>query len=205
LNKDINAKVSKLSELSEDFTLSHAVLATAKMIEDTVKKRRNSEKEDEKFLENYEKNNLKNEYISKRIEQNGTKDKIYISVEYLSDKSTTEGARTFCYNREVHPIEGEEISRSEHFEIVLPPKDRIPVLAYENKRLSKKCVRFLVGHELGHLWLHLDKIREIKDIRGTSLLPKELESEANAFSFELSDIRDKHILKRAEYISKNKK
>jgi hypothetical protein len=202
MDKNISDKVRKLNELAEDFTLSHAILATAKMIEDE-KNLFNSE--DENFLENFK--NLEEKDLKQRIEQKSemTLEKVYISVGNLSAESTALGARTYRYSREMlSKIDGAKPSLSEHFEIILPPKGSVPVLAYKNKKLSKECVRFLVGHELGHLWLHLDKIRDVKNFQGTISLPAELEQEANKFSFELSNLRDEHILKRAVYIIENR-
>jgi hypothetical protein len=208
-------KARKLNEIAEDFTLSHAVLATAKMIENRNRLSSSEESDDgdAKLLADYEncKGNLKklkNE-CERRVEQENeiALEKVYISVDTLSSESTTEGARTYLYKRKMLPeVEGGKLSNSEHFEIILPPKTNgVPVLDYKNGKLSKKSVRFLVGHELGHLWLHLDEIRRnINRTRGTNTLPSELEAEANSFSFELSDLRDNHIMERAKFISKNK-
>ncbi|MDR2732140.1 MAG: ImmA/IrrE family metallo-endopeptidase [Fibromonadaceae bacterium] len=209
-------KACELNNLSENFTLSHAVLATAKMIEDQKKSSGSKgykKNNDEKFLNDYKGNleNLKKEYIEQRIEQINemTLEKVYISVDNLSTKSTADGARTYYYKRKMLPeTETGVTSSSEHFEIVLPPN--IPVIDYKNGKISKKSIRFLVGHELGHLWLHLKEIREFlkqrdgANLQGTNLLPSNLELGANEFSFKLSELRDEHMIKTAEFINAKK-
>jgi hypothetical protein len=220
LNKNVSEKANELNELSKDFTLSHAVLATAKMIEDGKNlsiSKGYDENADKDLLINYRKqkgnlsqlNNQDKEYLKRRIERENEieLEKVYVSVGNLSADSVTEGARTYCYKRKMlSEFDDGKLSWSEHFEIILPSKtNNIPVLSYKNKKLSKESIRFLVGHELGHLWLHLDEVRKlINNFKGTNLLPQELETEANNFSFELSDLRDKHIVDRARFIARNK-
>lgn len=216
--KDIIDKAKKLHELSEDFSLSHAVFATAKMIEDKKNFPYNSS--DEEFLKNYKGNlkDLKQETIANERIKNSTQENVYISVSILSSESFAEGARTYLYERSALPFSYKNkefredelktlsLSESEHFEIILPPKTgNERSLKYEGEKPSKKCFRFLIGHELGHLWLHLNEVREtVNKVEGTKLLPPELEEEANRFSFELSEHRDTRLLGIAEYIRKNK-
>jgi len=180
---NILKKADELNELAEKFTLSHAVLATAKKIEDDKLSPKNGSK--------------------------GTLDKAYISVANLSCNinGSVNGARTFYYKREVNPeTQFGGPSYSEHFDIILPAKpSNADVLIFDNGKISKKSERFLVGHELGHLWLHLEDVRKtINKTDGTKSLPVELEPEANTFSFELSELRDKRLLDRIACIVKNK-
>ena len=212
--EDIVNKVKKLHELAKDFSLSHAVLATANMIE--CDKKSSSDNSDEEFLKKYEDNLQRSKQktiksmIDERIEQRRNEissGKVYISVGNLSSKSTAEGARTYTYiRRAFSEINSKDLSLSEHFEILLPPKmDNYPEYDEEGRPL-KGSRRFLVGHELGHLWLHLDEVRKnINNLQGTKLLPPELEEEANSFSFELSEFRDSRLLSIADKIRSKKK
>jgi len=203
---NIIKKAQELNALSEGFTLSHAVLATAKMIEEHKKQSRASEECGDDALmkasiEDYEKINSKS--LSEM-----TDEKVYISINDLPKTYRSNEARTFHYERLAPPVTGcANQSRSEHYEILLPPKineSDCPV-SYENGNISKKSRRFLVGHELGHLWLHLDDVRKlINNTEGTHLLSQniDLESEATRFSIKLSKYRDEHILKMAEIVKR---
>lgn len=208
---EVIKKATELNSLSEEFTLSHAVLATARMIEKQKESSKVSGEDIDDMLlnsplEDYEK------IYEKRLNRM-TDGKVYISVSnLLVDKSKAQEARTFYYERIVPPKTGcFGESRSEHFEILLPPKtneDEMPVSYDKNRNISKGSNRFLVGHELGHLWLHLDEVRRlINNIGGTQLLShdKILESEATIFSNKLSEFRDEHIKKMAEFIKRNGK
>jgi hypothetical protein len=215
--KDIADRAKELHELSMDFSLSHAVLATANMIE--AKEGLSSiDSSEEEFLKGFDGDytdpKLKLAADKRKKEQKG---KVYISVGNLRSESAMDGARTFVYNRSALPYPYDdinlllrayrgELSISEHFEILLPPEtDGERSLKYKSKKPSKKTYRFLIGHELGHLWLHLDEVREnAYKGTGTKSLPPELEEEANHFSFELSEHRDTRLLKIADYIRRNK-
>ena len=119
-----------------------------------------------------------------------------------SGESSTENARTFYFKTKVCGfIADGKSSIVENFDIIIPSKEsNIKVVERDkNKKLSKNCIRFLVGHELGHLWLHLDKVRETMDKgAGTRTLDKKLEPDADCFSFQISELRDKHL---KEYVN----
>jgi hypothetical protein len=210
----ITKKAIELNSLAGEFTLSHAVLATARMIEEQKRSFQSSDdsiKDDVLLcssIEDYEKIN------EKRLMDEMTNNKVYISVSDLpDDKHRVSGARTFYYERVVPSetnLAGTSKSKSEHFEIILPPKENegdCPV-SYENGKISKKSRRFLIGHELGHLWLHLDEVRKlINNLEGTQFLSqdKNLESDATIFSNKISELRDDHILEIADLIKRNRR
>lgn len=211
-DSNIIKKAIELNSLAEEFSLSHAVLATARMIEEQKKSSLISDNSisDDVLLnapiEDYDK------IREKRLMDEITNNKVYISVSDLpNDKIRVSGARTFHYERVV-PSETNiaGTSRSEHFEIILPPKanENDSPVSYINGNISKKSRRFLIGHELGHLWLHIDEVRKlINNLGGTQFLSqdKKLESDATIFSNKISVLRDDHILKMADFIRGNRK
>ncbi|MDR0308118.1 MAG: ImmA/IrrE family metallo-endopeptidase [Chitinispirillales bacterium] len=204
MNTEIIKKANELHELAKVFSLSHAVFATGKVIEDG--KRQFTSGNDDKFV-NYD--TMEVQEIDRCMQdikgkENVTDEKVYVSVGCLEgDSSVTERSRTFYYKRKMLPERsGASLSFSEHFEIILPSKKQeIPIVDYDKDgKLLKRSIRFLVGHELGHLWLHLDEIRRnINEFSGAKF-SKDKEEEANAFSFELSRLRDEY---RRDVLCKN--
>ena len=210
--KNIIERAKELDKQSQNFTLSHAVFATAKMIEevDIVSK----EISDNDFLSLFSKQKgnlkkIKKGEIDFRLKRENRK--VYISVGHLSSQSKTESARTFVFTNKICPTkesiigevcrekEDTEISYAECFEILLPPKEfEVPIVEHKNGQLSRKSLRFLVGHELGHLWLHLDDVRNIIEMSGTNYLSVEKEQQADIFSFELSKLREEHLVARSK-------
>ena len=205
---DIYKKAKDLDVMSKDYTLSHAVFATANMIENTYMVSKKAD-DDEMFLNYFKKfegdlNKINQHVINERM--NSENIKVYITVGRLSSNSMTEAARTYVYKNKVCHEKYDNCEKSckenpcknnlfiQRFEIILPPKDNdTPVLKRDGEKPVKKSMRFLVGHELGHLWLHLEDVKKLVNMTGTNALPDYTEHEANVFSIELSRLRDINI------------
>jgi hypothetical protein len=162
-----------INDRAEEFTLSHAVMALRAILDD-------NNRHNLQIALTKAKADLISGHLPITDEEYEAKRKIlfehkraFIVVDYL-DKVLPEGARTYAGNG--------------YIEIVLPSS-----LKGDMPKLRK-----LVGHELGHIALHLDDlISDVCRVDGTRAIrdPKK-EKEADDFADELIRLRDEHLRKR---------
>jgi len=199
----IKKAAEELNELSKEFSLSHAVLATARKIENDgileIDKENAISKQAVSFDNPYDIlfTSENEEDISKKLEEmkkyeevakfreknkKMAKKKIYIKVDSLPNELDGEALKSVGGARTFYEItENTNGKLIEHYDIKLPPN--IPIT--KNEKSPKDTVRFLVGHELGHLYLHLKDFGKEKSVLQ--------EDEASYFSEELARLRKEHL------------
>ena len=161
---DICSKAHFLKDLSKNYTLAQLVFA----VRDKVEKQLREE-------ERFKKYNFK---------------KVYIRLEDLQLKDGDPGAKKASISPKVTNYgEGKTL----YLTIVYDTSGDI--VAYDDKdHISRQCARFLVGHEIAHIVLHLDNL--IESIMEEKEFPSEcLEEEADLFATMISDLRDLYIAK----------
>jgi hypothetical protein len=163
-------RAKQVGDLAEWFVLSNAVMATRKLLQDEAA--RSCDLESKRTAVQ---NAATDEGVSasKADAFKNIKSVPRIVVDF-SDR--VDDARTF-------------MAENGYFEMILPMPSN-PITIEEIERL-----RMLVGHELGHLMLHLDEMLRIgHHYRGTKCIDdEELEKEAELFSEETVRLRREHI------------
>jgi len=163
-------RAKQVGDLAEQFVLSNAVMATRKILEDEGLKTFDLANQREKI----ENSNTISEIDACKCEALKSINKT-VNVIVGFSASVAE-ARTFYSNN--------------YFEIILPKPSQDPISTREIENLRK-----LLGHELGHLTLHLSELIELQhNMSGTlKIVDPKFEQEAELFAEETIRIRKNHI------------
>jgi len=166
---EISYKAELLKILSIKYTLAQIVFATRKRVEDRLRKE-----------ECFKKYNIKN---------------VYITLEELLEGEEGKSGDTAYIDPDIRSY-GKN-NKTLYLRIVYSTSGGI--VEYDSKNhISRKCARFLVGHEIGHILLHLENI--IKNIMDGEKLfkpeeEKREEKRADFFAQVISDLRDLYLLR----------
>jgi len=171
----ISYKAELLRNLSENYTLAQIVFATRKRVEDRLRKE-----------ECFKKYNIRN---------------VYIILEELSKGEEGKSGATAYTDTDIVPYS--EDNSTLYLRIIYSTNGGI--VKYDNKNyISRNCARFLVGHEIGHILLHLENIIENAEVNegdwSAKLFKSQKEAEmeekrADFFAQVISDLRDLYLLK----------
>lgn len=172
--RHIKERARLVNNTAEEFSLSHAVMALRRIIEEENEAKCSPTLNElkKKIIENPEYKVSDFEKLKKSI-FNLDHNRVFIVVDYL-DEMQIAGSRTIT-------------SDGDYIEIVLPG-------ALKN---DVDGLRETLGHELGHLALHLDDLYQhvVKyPFQGTSMIKDPIkEKEANIFAAELVSLRAEHL------------
>ncbi len=170
-------KAADVQNKSEEYALTHAVMAVRAILEEKKKREHDMVLKIEKLSLINNPNSLTDEDYEQKWQQFLGRDhrRIVIIVDYL-DTLSIEGARTI-------------LGESGYIEIVVSN-----MLKAEKHR---ETLRSIIGHELGHLMLHFEELLLLqqKTIGSRGITDDKKEAEANKFSKELLRLRDEQLTK----------
>jgi hypothetical protein len=170
----VKERAREVNNVAEEFSLSHAVMALRRILEDEIKSRCSPALRELKqsIIDEPEKEISEFERLKKGI-FNLEHNRVFIVVDYI-DEMHLSGSRTIT-------------SDGDYIEIILPGSLRGDIDGLRNA----------LGHELGHLALHIDELfanAKKYPYQGTAMIrDPEKEREAHDFAVELVLLRNEHL------------